>query len=114
MVDFHAQWRQQRYVLDEWNRLRNTCSKTIGEKKKKKEPEGEADIPGDFAFTHELSADTIRSLTVNQIKSVRNSMVLIIIIDIIKIIIIIILLTTESTVGRQSCRSDRGHEQEDG
>lgn len=71
MVEFHNEWRQQRYILDEWNRMRNTCSKAIGEKKKKKEPEGEADIPGDFAVTHELQADTIRSLTVNQIKTVR-------------------------------------------
>ncbi|OQR74509.1 putative serine--tRNA ligase [Tropilaelaps mercedesae] len=69
VVELHNEWRQQRYILDEWNRLRNTCSRAIGEKKKKKEPEGETDIPGDFAFTHELQAETIRSLTVNQIKS---------------------------------------------
>ncbi|XP_022649289.1 probable serine--tRNA ligase, cytoplasmic [Varroa jacobsoni] len=69
VVELHNEWRQQRFILDEWNRLRNTCSKAIGEKKKKKEPEGEACISGDFAFSHELQADTIRSLTVNQIKS---------------------------------------------
>lgn len=70
VVELDTEWRRQRHLLDQWNKLRNTCSKAIGEKKKKKEEEGSGDLPADFQLKDDLAADAIAALTVNQIKSV--------------------------------------------
>ncbi|XP_003747124.1 probable serine--tRNA ligase, cytoplasmic [Galendromus occidentalis] len=70
VVELDNEWRRQRHVLDQWNKLRNSCSKAIGDKKKKKEADGEGDLPGDFALSHELLNDAISALSINQIKTV--------------------------------------------
>lgn len=69
-MELDNEWRRQRHILDQWNKLRNACSKSIGDKKKKKEADGQGDLPADFALSHELLNDAIAALTINQIKSV--------------------------------------------
>jgi len=65
-------WRRHRFLGDQWNKLKNLASKTVGEKMKKKEPQGDSDeIPGEVvAKMSELTADDLRALTVKQIKSI--------------------------------------------
>ena len=39
----HSRTHTVRFQLDNWNKLRNVCSKEIGQKMKKKEPVGDED-----------------------------------------------------------------------
>uniref|UniRef100_A0A6M2DMF9 serine--tRNA ligase n=1 Tax=Xenopsylla cheopis TaxID=163159 RepID=A0A6M2DMF9_XENCH len=67
-------WRQLRHKADNWNKLKNVCSKTVGEKMKKKEPLGaDSDpVPDDVKSSLDaLSTELLMPLTVNQIKKVR-------------------------------------------
>lgn len=67
-------WRGARFRADNLNKLKNLCSKEIGEKMKKKEPQGdEAEpVPEDVATNLDsLKSDDLKKLTVNQIKKVR-------------------------------------------
>lgn len=69
-----AEWRSCRHRADNWNKLKNWCSKTIGEKMKKKLPPGdEAEpVPDDIVANLEaVSSDQLNTLTVNQIKKLR-------------------------------------------
>jgi len=43
IIDFDNQWRQARFEADNWNKLKNMASKAIGEKMKKKEPQGDSE-----------------------------------------------------------------------
>ncbi|KAJ8265978.1 hypothetical protein COCON_G00150770 [Conger conger] len=72
LVHADAEWRKCRFVADNLNKAKNLCSKTIGEKMKKKEPVGDDDsVPEDAQNLEELTAETLSALTVTQIKQVR-------------------------------------------
>ncbi|KAL1513060.1 hypothetical protein ABEB36_002538 [Hypothenemus hampei] len=67
-------WRQLRHKADNWNKLKNVCSKAIGEKMKKKEPQGDGNEPVADEIVSQLdtlSVETLQPLTVQQIKKVR-------------------------------------------
>nr|XP_006820952.1 PREDICTED: serine--tRNA ligase, cytoplasmic [Saccoglossus kowalevskii] len=74
VVEADTAWRKLRYQADNFNKLKNDCSKMIGEKMKKKEPVGDADeaVPEDVVAKMEaLTEDLLKNLTVNQIKKIR-------------------------------------------
>ncbi|XP_046741402.1 serine--tRNA ligase, cytoplasmic [Diprion similis] len=66
-------WRQLRHRADNLNKLKNVCSKEIGEKMKKKEPAGgDEPVPNNLAENLDnVSSDNLKKLNVNQIKKVR-------------------------------------------
>ncbi|XP_003383114.1 PREDICTED: serine--tRNA ligase, cytoplasmic-like isoform X2 [Amphimedon queenslandica] len=74
VVEMDTQWRKLRFESDNWNKLKNHCSKTIGEKMKKKEPIGEsADVPESLVTKLDsITPDEIKSLTVTQIKRLQQ------------------------------------------
>lgn len=72
LVQADAEWRKCRFVADNLNKAKNLCSKTIGEKMKKKEPVGDDDsVPEQAQNLEELTAEILSGLTVTQIKQVR-------------------------------------------
>uniref|UniRef100_A0A4W5NEC0 serine--tRNA ligase n=1 Tax=Hucho hucho TaxID=62062 RepID=A0A4W5NEC0_9TELE len=72
LVHADTEWRKCRFTADNLNKAKNLCSKTVGEKMKKKEPIGEDDsLPDDAQNLEALTADTLAPLTVTQIKKVR-------------------------------------------
>uniref|UniRef100_A0A2R5LLG9 serine--tRNA ligase n=1 Tax=Ornithodoros turicata TaxID=34597 RepID=A0A2R5LLG9_9ACAR len=73
VVESDTVWRKLRHQLDNWNKLKNLCSKEIGQKMKNKEHAGEGDnLPEDVVSgLSELTSDILQGLTVNQIKRVR-------------------------------------------
>ncbi|NWR91141.1 SYSC protein, partial [Furnarius figulus] len=61
-----------RFRADNLNKLKNLCSKTIGDKMKKKEPVGtDESVPESAQNLDELTADVLGGLQVSQIKKVR-------------------------------------------
>lgn len=72
-----AEWRSCRHRADNWNKLKNACSKVIGDKLKAKEPQGDAaaELPAELAAggeaLAEVTADQLRPLSVAQIKKIR-------------------------------------------
>ncbi|KAF1594690.1 Serine--tRNA ligase, cytoplasmic, partial [Eudyptes moseleyi] len=61
-----------RFRADNLNKLKNLCSKTIGDKMKKKEPVGmDESVPESAQNLDELTADVLGALQVSQIKKVR-------------------------------------------
>ncbi|XP_050590627.1 serine--tRNA ligase, cytoplasmic isoform X1 [Bombus affinis] len=68
-------WRQLRHRADNLNKLKNVCSKEIGEKMKKKEAvDGDDTVSKDILENLEnLLPNSLKSLTVAQIKTVRGS-----------------------------------------
>lgn len=73
VVEKDTTWRQLRHKADNFNKLKNVCSKEIGEKMKKKEPQGDPAecVPRDVVSALEnLTQDILKPLTVNQIKKV--------------------------------------------
>ncbi|XP_049302782.1 serine--tRNA ligase, cytoplasmic-like [Bactrocera dorsalis] len=74
VIEQDTEWRQRRHRADNLNKAKNLCSKEIGEKMKKKEPQGDAaeEVPQNVKDTlTEVTSDILRQLTVNQIKKVR-------------------------------------------
>lgn len=74
VVEKDTVWRQLRHKADNYNKLKNVCSKEVGEKMKKKEPQGDInqELPEGFEDKlEELTSDLLKLLTVNQIKKVR-------------------------------------------
>jgi len=73
IIDFDNQWRQARFEADNWNKLKNMASKAIGEKMKKKEPQGDCDTLEDSLVSalSSLSLEQCQALTVVQIKRIR-------------------------------------------
>lgn len=74
VISQDTEWRQRRHRADNLNKVKNVCSKEIGEKMKKKEPVGDDKEPVPENLTKdltELTPDILKSLTVNQIKKVR-------------------------------------------
>lgn len=68
-------WRQLRHRADILNKLKNLCSKEIGEKMKKKEPVGDDDtVPQSIAddLDAQVTSDNLKALTVTQIKRIRT------------------------------------------
>ncbi|XP_034933702.1 serine--tRNA ligase, cytoplasmic [Chelonus insularis] len=73
VIEKDKYWRQLRHRADNLNKLKNLCSKEIGEKMKKKEPVGDSDvIPDDVANNLDgVTSDSLKALTVTQIKKIR-------------------------------------------
>lgn len=63
-------WRTTRFQVDQWNKMKNLCGKTIGSKKQAKENEGDnEELPKDFSISLEtLNAEVIAQLNIKQIK----------------------------------------------
>lgn len=67
-----AAWRKCRFQTDNLNKQKNLCSKTIGEKMKKKEPVGDSDeLPENAQDVDQLTAEILSTLSVTQIKKLR-------------------------------------------
>lgn len=69
------EWRTCRHKADNWNKLKNVCSKEIGEKMKKKEAPGDDTeaVPADILSAMDsITGDTLKPLTINQIKKIRT------------------------------------------
>jgi len=73
VVDHDTAWRKSRFRADLLNKLKNACSKAIGEKMKKKEPVGDDDTVPEELLNNidELTPDKLTPLTVTQIKKIR-------------------------------------------
>lgn len=74
VIEKDTLWRQLRHKADNWNKFKNVCSKEIGEKMKKKEPQGDEslDVPDSVKSQLEnLTGDILKPLSVNQIKKVK-------------------------------------------
>ncbi|KAK0161280.1 hypothetical protein PV327_009767 [Microctonus hyperodae] len=67
-------WRQLRHRADNLNKLKNLCSKEIGEKMKKKEPVGDDETIPDHITNNldDITSDNLKLLTVMQIKKIRG------------------------------------------
>ncbi|XP_057657576.1 serine--tRNA ligase, cytoplasmic [Diorhabda carinulata] len=75
VIERDSTWRQLRHKLDNCNKLKNVCSKAIGEKMKKKEPQGDPseNVPQNIVSNLEnLTLEVLQTITVNQIKKVRT------------------------------------------
>lgn len=73
VVEHDTAWRKARYRADLLNKLKNVCSKAIGDKMKKKEPVGEDDaLPdGMVQDLESVTQEKLAGLTVTQIKGLR-------------------------------------------
>ncbi|XP_064425301.1 serine--tRNA ligase, cytoplasmic [Latimeria chalumnae] len=72
LVQADGEWRKCRFRADHLNKLKNLCSKTIGEKMKKKEPQGDDDtVPENAQNLDDLTAQVVTGLSVVQIKKLR-------------------------------------------
>jgi len=67
-------WRKERFAADNWNKLKNLASKVIGEKMKKKEPQGDDDsLPDEIkSKLAQVAKEDLEQLTVFKIKKVRS------------------------------------------
>lgn len=74
VLEKDTEWRTRRSKADNWNKLKNLCSKEIGDRMKKKEPLGDdgEPVPNEIlADLETVNADRLKPLTVNQIKKLR-------------------------------------------
>ncbi|XP_047439072.1 serine--tRNA ligase, cytoplasmic [Mugil cephalus] len=71
LIAADTEWRKCRFTADNLNKAKNLCSKSIGEKMKKKEPVGEDESVPEEVNVESLTAETLSALTVTQIKKVR-------------------------------------------
>lgn len=75
VIEKDKTWRQMRHRADNLNKLKNLCSKEIGEKMKKKEPLGDDDtVPQSIAgdLDNQVNSANLKALTVTQIKRIRT------------------------------------------
>lgn len=74
VVQADVDWRKSRFIADRLNRAKNLVSKEIGERMKKKEGGGsEEDVSKEhIPDLTEISKDQLQSLSVNQMKKVRE------------------------------------------
>merc|ERR1712038_1151645 len=74
VVELDERWRKLRFQADNWNKIKNVCSKAIGEKKKKKEADGDTDaVPEELENNlAELSMEQVTPLCVKQILAIRK------------------------------------------
>lgn len=73
VVEKDSTWRQFRHKMDNMNKIKNVCSKAVGEKMKKKEPLGDENEKVPDVIVSKLDSvtqETLQPLTVNQIKKV--------------------------------------------
>lgn len=70
VIEKDTTWRQLRHKADNFNKLKNLCSKEIGEKMKKKEPVGSENdaVPEAAEQLDNLNGEVLKPLTVMQIK----------------------------------------------
>jgi len=76
VLDADTKWRKLRFQADNWNKLLNLCSKSIGMKMKAKEAVGDADsaLPAGLEIVENLQAlnpDIMKQYTVNEIKVIK-------------------------------------------
>jgi len=76
VLDADTKWRKLRFQADNWNKLVNLCSKSIGMKMKAKEAVGDANpsLPAGLEVAENLlslDADKMKQYTVNEIKVIR-------------------------------------------
>lgn len=73
VISLDQEWRKERFLMDELNKQKNLFSKAIGEKMKKKEPQGDNDAVAEEITSKlaSLKIDDLRPLTVVQIKKLR-------------------------------------------
>lgn len=74
VIERDRTWRQLRHRADNLNKLKNVCSKEIGEKMKRKEALGDDEtVPQSLAddLDNQVTSDNLKALTVTQIKRVR-------------------------------------------
>lgn len=74
VIEKDKHWRQLRHRADNFNKLKNLCSKEIGEKMKKKEPLGDDDTVPQVIVDDldNLTSGSLKALTVTQIKRIRT------------------------------------------
>lgn len=67
-----TEWRKYRFQADNWNKIKKLCSKTVGQKMKKKEAVGDsAEIPDEIKSSLEkLTQSELETLTVTQLKGI--------------------------------------------
>ncbi|EEB12352.1 Seryl-tRNA synthetase, putative [Pediculus humanus corporis] len=75
VISCDTKWREARHVADNLNKIKNLCSKAIGEKMKNKESPGGGDaVPESILQKLSLlTLDDVKPLTVNQIKLIREA-----------------------------------------
>lgn len=76
VVQQDQHWRHLRHLADTWNRLKNVCSKEVGERLKRKESPGpeQPELPDELVQKlSDLTVDALKPLTVNQIKKVSKT-----------------------------------------
>ncbi|KAI1733297.1 tRNA synthetase class II core domain (G, h, p, S and t) domain-containing protein [Ditylenchus destructor] len=73
VIEVDEKWRKKRFTSDNLNRLKNACSKAVGEKMKKKEAHGGDDsIPDDILQKMEdLKLEDLSSLSIVQLKALK-------------------------------------------
>lgn len=74
VISMDTEWRNRRHNADNFNKLKNICSKEIGEKMKKKENPGDenSEVPEEIRNNlHTLTGDKLKQLTVVEIKKIR-------------------------------------------
>lgn len=74
VVEKDVLWRKLRHQADNFNKLKNLCSKEVGEKMKRKEPAGDDDdiLPENIQKNLDsLTSEVLKPLTVAQLKKVR-------------------------------------------
>jgi seryl-tRNA synthetase len=76
IVECDAAWKKKQFILERAKFVKNLCSKTIGQKMKKKEPQGDSDELTDglsaLSLTEKennVATETVQGLTVKQIKA---------------------------------------------
>eukprot|EP01135_Chromosphaera_perkinsii_P004873 Nk52_evm6s302 gene=Nk52_evmTU6s302 len=75
IIEADSKWRVLRFQADLLNKIRNVCSKTVGDKMKKKEPQGDsAEYPSSYDDLLKLESSPkdpidLKTLTVTQIKA---------------------------------------------
>ena len=74
IIEADEKWIKARFDADNCNKLKNLASKVIGEKMKRKEPQGDDDtLPSEItANLCELTKENLEPLTVFKIKRVRS------------------------------------------
>jgi len=77
VLDADSEWRKLRFQADNWNKLVNLCSKTIGMKMKAKEAVGDASPPlpaglENVEILQDLNPEKMKQYTVNEIKVIRG------------------------------------------
>lgn len=74
VISTDGEWRKSVSKRDYLNKMKNLCSKEVGEKMKKKQAPGDEDepVPDDIVTNLEtITAERLKELTINQIKKTR-------------------------------------------